>query len=175
MGQNDPLCSPKVKGLHTSSDHKRLWFSGFFSGSIKLEKNEPYIRNVFVFVIRGSTCTAMALRIHMPTLSFSFLSFTFFPPEVPLLRMSPQPFSPMLLLFPLPASRFPLPASRFPLSVSMCRPRTGAHPSKYRPSAKLLDLGDRLAPRTLTTYRTHFELSYIMFREKRLDSFKRKN
>ena len=38
-----------------------------------------------------------------------------------------------------------------PLSVSMCRPRTGVHPSKYRPSAKLLDLGARLVPDTYHT------------------------
>ena len=35
-----------------------------------------------------------------------------------------------------------------PLSVSICKPRTGGHPSKYWPSAKLLDLGDRLVPDT---------------------------
>ena len=35
-----------------------------------------------------------------------------------------------------------------PLSVSICRPRTSGHPSKYWPSARLLDLGDRLVPDT---------------------------
>ena len=41
-----------------------------------------------------------------------------------------------------------------PLSVSMGRPRTGGHPSKYWPSEKLLDLGDRLAPHTYYTPNT---------------------
>ena len=40
-----------------------------------------------------------------------------------------------------------------PLSVSTCRLRTCGHPSKYCPSEKLFDLGDRLAPDAWHTWK----------------------
>ena len=52
-----------------------------------------------------------------------------------------------------------------PLSVSMRRSRTGGHPSKYWPSEKLLDLGDRLAPDTYHTPNTAGHFSIIIFHQ----------
>ena len=94
------------------------------------------------------------------------LSFMFFPPEIPPLRMWLQPFSSMfhrigtraqescgnLCLYSRPFNSLSLVCfgkNDIPFSVLICRPRTGGHSSKYRPSAnKLLDLGDRIVPDT---------------------------
>ena len=53
--------------------------------------------------------------------------------------------------------------NNLPLNVSLCRPRTGGHPSKYWPNTKLLDMGDRL-----TSDSTHWalSLSYLIFSER---------
>ena len=54
-----------------------------------------------------------------------------------------------------------------PLSVSMCRPRTGGHPSKYWPSEKLLDLSDRIIPKKKNSViRTFFLNSDQIFYKK---------
>ena len=45
----------------------------------------------------------------------------------------------------------------------MCRPRIGGQPSKYWPSEKLHDLGDRLAPDTYDTPNTVGEYGHYSF------------
>ena len=108
-----------------------------------------------------------------PVTSFLIASYLpSLPPELPPMRMWSQPFFPMLYRICRRAQRNcgkPVPTQLFnrvcpqskslwkndlPLSVSVCRPRTGSHPSKYWPSEKLLDLGDRLAPDTYHTPNT---------------------
>ena len=83
--------------------------------------------------------------LHIPISFFPFppvfpfpLSFTFFPPEVPQLRMWPQ-------LFCLMLQKTCADTVNHTVSAKMTsrRPPTCAHPSKYWPSTKLLDLGDR--------------------------------
>ena len=51
-----------------------------------------------------------------------------------------------------------------PRSVSMYRPRTGGHPSKYWPSEKLLHLSDRLAPDTYHTPNTKKYFSLLQWK-----------
>ena len=100
---------------------------------------------------------------------FSFfpfpLSLTFFRPEAHPLRIWPQPFSSKLYrvctraqencgkpvpiqsaIQPSPPPVHSLWKNDLPLSDLICRPRTDGHVSKYWPSAKLLELGDRLVP-----------------------------
>ena len=113
------------------------------------------------------------------------LFFPFFLPEVHPLRMWPQPFSPMLYricrslqgncgkLVPIQSaiqqSQHPVYSlwkTDLPLSVSICRPRNGGHPSKYWPSAKMLDLADRLIPDTDHTPNSMFSTEiwpYVLF------------
>ena len=131
---------------------------------------ENYINN-YSFLFGFFTCTTIAFYISPPLFPllvppfFQFpLSFTFSPPEVPpslrshslwsciafaqghrktaenLCRYN-RPFkslSPVYILW----------KKDLPLSVSICRPRTGGHPSKYWPSAKQIDLCDCLVSDT---------------------------
>ena len=103
-------------------------------------------------------------RFPFPPFLPILLSFTVFPPQIPPLRMWPQPFSPMYRICtraqgncgkPVPIQSaiqqspslvYGLWKNDLPLSVSICGPQTGGHPSKYWPSAKLLDLCDCLVP-----------------------------
>ena len=143
-------------------------------GSQKLEENLKKFKWFYSWVHLYGYC------VHSPYPFFlsSFLPvsafFNFFPargpPPPPPLRMWPQPFSLTLYRIcmrtqencgkPVPiqsaipqrlSTVYNLWKNGLLLSVSKCRSQTGGHPSKYRPSARLLDLGDRLVPDTYHT------------------------
>ena len=89
------------------------------------------------------------------SLFFPFpFSFTFLPAR----EMWPQSFSPMLYRICTTAQEncktctgTGVWKNDLPFSVSICRPWTGDHPSKYWLSAKMLDWRDRLVPNTYHT------------------------
>ena len=107
-------------------------------------------------------------RLLHPLCSFFHpLFFAFFSPEISPLRMWSQPFSFMLYHTYLHEGTGKLRKlnslkNDLAPSVSICRPRNkGGHPSKFWPSARLLDLDDRLELGTthrtlLVLYKTNF-------------------
>ena len=164
---------PKVlKVLQIWNMHKKT-----VSNSCKnLQPGAFYFFRISIFFFSGFHLYGYCLYIPPPPFPLSFL-LTIFPffhvlsaRGVTSLRMWPQPISPMMYRIctraqencgkPVPIE-WAILQSLSPvnslwkndllLSVSICRPRTGGHPSKYWLSAKLLDLGDCLVPDTYHT------------------------
>ena len=92
------------------------------------------VTRIFFSFIRGSTCTTIVFYISpLPFFLSSFFHF------LSARGSSLEIVTAAILSYAV--SHLHEGKNDLPLSVSICRPQIGGHPSKYWPSAKLLDLG----------------------------------